>query len=170
MSATLLAPADVRLRPVAADDLDAIVAANNAEIPAVSRLDTETLARIVDHADAAVVAEVDDAVAGFVLGLPAGLDFDSANYAWFDERLDDFAYIERIVVLPEAQGLGLGRRLYDHVVAATDAPLLVSEVNTDPRNDASLAFHDRYGFEPIGEMVYGEGITCAKLAKPLATD
>lgn len=168
MSASLLAPADVRVRPVIADDLDAIVEANNAEVPAVSALDGERLTDIVGLAEAALVAEVDDGVAGFVLGLPAGRDLDSVNYAWFDERLDEFTYIERIVVLPDAQGLGIGRRLYDHVVAASDAPLLVSEVNTDPRNDPSLAFHERYGFAPIGEMVYGDGITCAKLAKPLS--
>ncbi len=167
MSATLLAPADVRIRPVTPDDHPVILPANNAEVPAVSHLDADRLATIVDHATAALVAEVDDALAGFVLGLPSGLDYDSANYRWFDDRLGDFAYIERVVVLPGTQGLGLGRRLYDAVVEASDAPVLVSEVNTDPRNDVSLAFHDRYGFAPIGEMVYGDDITCAKLAKPL---
>lgn len=169
MSNAVLARPAVTVRPITDDDLSAIIPANNAEIPAVSLLEEERLREILEAAETAVVAEVDDEVAGFVFGLPSGLDgFESSNYEWFHQQLDDFVYIERIVVLPGNQGLGIGRRLYDEVVDASDAPVLVSEVNTNPRNDGSLAFHDRYGFEPIGEMVYGDGIECAKLAKSLA--
>lgn len=167
MSATLHAPADVRVRPLDRADHAVVLPANNAEIPAVSALADDALARLVDHAESALVAEVSGDVAGFVLALPAGVDYANDNYAWFDQRLDDFTYIDRIVVRPGAQGLGLGRTLYDHVVAGSDAPVLVSEVNINPRNDASLAFHASYGFERIGDMTYGDDIQCAKLAKPL---
>ena len=166
MASAVLTRPTVTVRPITENDLTEIIPANNAEIPAVSLLDEDKLTTILDAAETAVVAEVDDEVAGFVFGLPSGLeDFDSANYQGFEEHLDDYVYIERIVVMPGNQGLGIGRQLYDHVVDNSDAPVLVSEVNTEPRNDASLAFHDRFGFEPIGELTYGEGIRCAKLAR-----
>lgn len=168
MASAVLTRPTVTVRPITEDDLTEIIPANNAEIPAVSLLDEDKLTTIIDAAETAVVAEVDDEVAGFVFGLPSGLeDFDSANYQWFEDHLDDYVYIERIVVLPGNQGLGIGRTLYDHVVDNSDAPVLVSEVNTNPRNDGSLAFHDRYGFSSIGTMTYGDDIECAKMAKPL---
>ncbi len=154
------------LRAAEPRDVPAIVAANNAEVPAVSELDDATALDLLELADHALVAEVDDAFAGFVFALPDGLDeFGAMNYRWFEEHLDDYLYVERIVVADGHQGRGIGRRFYDRLLEVSDRAHFCSEVNTVPRNDASLAFHDRYGFEPIGELTYGDGITCAKLAR-----
>lgn len=156
------------IRPADARDVADIVVANNAEIPAVSELDADKALELIDLAETAIVAEVDGTFAGFVFGLPSGIDsFRATNYRWFEEQLDDYLYVERIVVADGNQGRGIGRRFYDHLIETSDRAHLVSEVNTDPRNDASLAFHDRFGFEPIGELTYGDGITCAKLARRL---
>jgi predicted GNAT superfamily acetyltransferase len=156
------------LRPAERHDIDAILRANNAEIPAVSLLDAATAEHLIDLADTALVAEVDGAFAGFIFALPGGMDdFDAMNYRWFEENLDDYLYVERIVVAEGNQGRGIGRAFYDHLIDISDRGHLVSEVNINPRNDASLAFHDRFGFESIGELTYGDDITCAKLARPL---
>ena len=37
-----------------------------------------------------------------------GLDYASENYRWFSARSSDFLYIDRIVLAPRVQGLGLG--------------------------------------------------------------
>lgn len=169
MADAVLTRPDVTVRSMTPADLAEVIPANNAEIPAVSHLHEEKLELLVEIAETALVAEVGEAFAGFVLALPAESDYTSPNYDWFVDRFDEFVYIDRIVVSPGNQGLGIGRSLYDGVIAASDASLLVSEVNTDPRNDQSLAFHDRYGFTGVGSMVYGEDqIECVKLAKPLA--
>ncbi len=162
MPATTVLPS---LRAAEPRDIPDIVAANNAETPAVSELDPGMTRTLIQAADAALVAEVEDVFAGFVFALPDGIDFDARNYRWFEERLDDYLYVERIVVVDGNQGRGIGRRFYDHLIDTTDRRHLVSEVNTNPRNDASLAFHDRFGFEAIGELTYGDDITCAKLAR-----
>lgn len=156
------------LRCANAGDVPDIIAANNAETPAVSELDVAAVNTLIEVADAALVAEVEDAFAGFVFALPSGIeDFHARNYRWFEEHLDDYLYVERIVVADGNQGRGIGRTFYDHLLDTTTRGHLVSEVNTDPRNDASLAFHDRFGFEAIGELTYGDGITCAKLARTI---
>ncbi len=59
-----------------------------------------------------------------------------------------------MVVADAWQGRGLGRALYADLSAqARDAglPLLACEVNLDPPNPGSMAFHARLGFEPAGE-------------------
>lgn len=140
----------VRVRPVVGTDLPALLAANQAEVPAVGPLDEDRLAALVDLARPGLVAEVDGALAGFVLALPPGTGYASPNYRWVSAHYDDFCYVDRIVVLPHASRRGVGRRLYDAVAARTGAPVLVAEVNTRPRNDPSLAFHARYGFVRVG--------------------
>lgn len=161
--------ADVTIRPIVAGDLDDLLAANQDHVPAVGPLDLDRLRGLVTMAESALIAEVGGALAGFVIALPPGVAYTSANYRWVSERFDDFVYVDRIVVLPETARRGLGRRLYDEVVAATTAEVLVAEVNTRPRNDVSLAFHDRCGFREVGTAEpYGDGIEVVYLVKELA--
>ncbi len=170
MPSTLTSPTltAATLRPAERRDINDILLANNAELPAVSLLDAPKAEMLIDLADTALVAEVDGVFAGFIFALPGGIDdFDAMNYRWFEENLDDYLYVERIVVAEGNQGRGIGRAFYDHLIDVSDRGHLVSEVNTNPRNDASLAFHDRFGFESIGELTYGDDITCAKLARVL---
>ena len=69
--------------------------------------------------------------------------------------MEDFVYVDRIVVSHEAQGKGTGRRLYDDLAEAARAAGLkriVCEVNTLPPNPGSIAFHSKAGFEPLEEV------------------
>ena len=93
---------------------------------------------------------------GFVIALTRGADYQSPNYSYFCERLDDdFAYVDRIVVSGAAQSKGTGRSLYAALAEAARAAGLgriVCEVNTLPPNPGSIAFHTKVGFKPIEEV------------------
>lgn len=138
-------------RPARPDDFAAVHALNAAAVPAVSAVDVGEIERLAGIGTCTVV-DLEGGVAAFLVTLGPGADYESVNYRFFAERHDDFLYVDRIVVAPHAQGHGLGRRLYDLAVGSTHAPVLCAEVNVRPRNDASLAFHERYGFVAVGEQ------------------
>ncbi len=144
-----------RLRAAGVADLPAALAINQANLPAVGPATTEKFAWFLAHAEQFTVATVDDAVVAFVITLREAGSYDSPNYRWHADRLERFLYVDRIAVDASARGQGLGRQLYDHVVAharASAACPVVAEVNVRPRNDASLAFHAAYGFEVVAEV------------------
>lgn len=140
------------LRPMTDDDLARVHALNEAAVPAVGTATPEHLARLAGMAALALVAEQDGEVVGFALVLGANCAYDSPNYRFFDGRHERFTYIDRIAIDPAAQGTGLGRAIYEDVLAAFPDLPLCAEVNVRPRNDASLAFHDRLGFVAVGEQ------------------
>ena len=151
----------MKIRTVTEDDLDQIVALNQANLPAVGPTDRSQMERFVEQTHSFLVAATpDDRVGGFLVGLPPGADYESMNYAWFSARYDYFIYVDRIVVGEAGQGQGTGQRLYDTFAGLgreSGADVMLAEVNVKPRNDQSLRFHERYGFVSVGERDTGEG-------------
>jgi predicted GNAT superfamily acetyltransferase len=138
------------LRPPAASDTEAILALSNANHIEVGRIERDALERLIRAAFHVRVAGHVDAL---LIGLEQGADYASPNYRWFAQRFDRFVYVDRVVVAEAARGAGLARRLYDDFFAAARGAghtRVCCEVNYDPPNPASDAFHARMGFEEIG--------------------
>ena len=146
-------PAPV-LRDARPADLGAMLELNEAWVPHVGPVDEPRLAALVAGAELALVAVgADDALAGFVIALGPGVDYDSPNYRWFSGRHDRFTYVDRVAVDVAQRGHGLGRRLYRAVAghaAAVGSPVVCAEVNLEPPNPGSSAFHAAMGFVPVG--------------------
>ena len=140
------------LEPLRDADRDPVMALNERHEHLTAPMDAERLQHLVD-VGAVEVFRHDGRFAGFVVTVPSGAAFDSENFAWFTERFDSFTYLDRIVVHEDARRVGLARRVYDALETRTarTAPLLTLEVNIDPPNEASLAFHAGRGFEAVGE-------------------
>lgn len=131
-------------------DLPRLLALNNAHATELSWLAPQRLAQLVDRAFLA--RTIGDAEA-FLLAFDQDADYDSPNFLWFRARYDRFVYVDRIVVAPAARGRGHARRLYDELFAKVlDAghERIVCEINTQPPNAASDAFHAALGFIEIG--------------------
>lgn len=145
----------MQLRDYRADDIAAIHAINDAEVPAVGSATPRELAHIASQSVIALVAEIDDLVAGFCFVLAPGADYGSKNYVWFADRYDDFVYLDRVAIAPVFRRRGVGRAMYADVerLAAVRRPSATDftlEVNVRPRNDGSLAFHAGLGFVEVG--------------------
>lgn len=145
------------IRQLADVDRAALLALNNAHAVELSWLSPERLALMLTQACyAGGIGNLDAALIAF--------DQDSAysglNFAWFRARYPRFVYIDRLVVAPTARGRGLARALYADlfaVAAASGHTLATCEVNADPPNPVSLAFHTRAGFAPVGEATLPDG-------------
>ncbi len=145
----------LRVRDLLPSDLDAVLALNRAAEPAVGTLDAAGLASLVDLADHARVATMDTAVTGALVALLPDRAYGSPNYRWFQASGVAFLYVDRIMVVDDRRGAGVGRRLYEDAIAAAQAmglPRVVCEVNEVPPNPGSLAFHIRLGFRGLGQQ------------------
>ena len=135
-------------------DLPAVLALNQAALPHVSALTLEALRRLHGWSGYFQVARDGGQVVGFLLTLREGCPYRSLNYQWFAERYPRFLYIDRVAIADSHHRRGLGTRLYEdlHGFAERRVPLVACEVNTRPANDASLAFHERLGYRPVGSQ------------------
>ena len=149
----------MEIRPATPDDLERLLELNSAAVPAVNELTADEMAWFLEVARCLLVAVqespglTDDPV-GLLVGLDGpGVGYASHNYAWFSERYERFLYVDRVVVDPSAFRMGLGRAFYEAFMDRADGHRhLCAEVNTVPRNDRSLAFHDAMGFDAVGEQ------------------
>ncbi len=140
------------IRDVTDADLAAVLALNQAALPHVSSVGLEDMRRFAGEASRFRIVQEAGHVAGFLIALSPGLAYASDNYRWFCAAYDDFLYIDRIVINEAARGRGLGKVLYGDIIATarTLAPILTCEVNSRPPNPQSMAFHEAFGFAPVG--------------------
>jgi ribosomal protein S18 acetylase RimI-like enzyme len=95
--------------------------------------------------DTSFVAEADGELVGFLCG------FLSQTYP-------GQAYVHFVGVRPDQRGGGLGRELYERFFAAARAAGRdVVRCVTSPRNEESIAFHRRLGFEIEAEAADYDG-------------
>ena len=113
----------------------------------------------VGEADALILAFDQDAA------------YDNPNFQWFRERFDRFVYIDRVVVAPAKRGQGLAQALYRNLferALKSGHERVVCEINYDPPNPQSDAFHAALGFEQVGlAALPGAGKTVRYFAKKL---
>lgn len=164
-------PAGIRLRPLTAADADALAPLNDDAAPAVPITAPADLAQLVALAGLALGLEREGRLVGFVLAMQPGAEYDSENFVFFESRGVDHLYVDRIVIDADERGRGLGAALYAAVFNAAREQgrrEVTCEVNLDPPNPGSLAFHDRLGFRSVGtQATKGGAVTVSLLAAPV---
>ena len=143
----------MEIRNITAADAVALLALNNAEAERVNTLTAGSLASLLASAFAARITADGQA---FLIAFDHATPPQGPNHAWFTARESYFAYVDRVVVAPAARGQGLARALYEDLARIAQAEftnLLTCEVNLDPPNPESMAFHEKLGFTACGEAV-----------------
>lgn len=149
------------IRPYKQPDLPALYAINQASTPGVGSEDSAAgLQRWIDLSTCLVAEDTSGAPLGFITLIPAGeISYTSANLRWCEANCEDFIYVDRIAVAQAARGQRLGEQLYAAAFAAFSGKVsqITCEVNRLPPNPGSQRFHERLGFQQIGQRSYDEG-------------
>ena len=148
-------------------DHEELLALNERHAHLTAPMDDDRL-RLLDQVGRVEVFRVDGRFAGFVVTMTSHSTYGGENFGWFRQRYDAFDYLDRIVVHEDFRRRGLAGRVYDALEARTaaSAPLLALEVNIDPVNQPSLAFHAGRGYRPVGERDF-DGHRVSMLVKRL---
>lgn len=147
-----------------------ILALNASSEPALGPLDASSWDRLKTLAFRVLVAETAAERLAFMVLFRPGSAYGSDNYAWFEQRFERHLYIDRVAVSPSAMRQGIGRRLYQSVCTLArelGETRLTAEVNEQPPNPESLAFHLAFGFRFLLSRPSGSGKVVAMLERPL---
>lgn len=162
--------ANWRLQPLADVDLPELLRLNAANSPAVHTLDEATLGWLLGFDGWHLVAvDPAGAVLGYLLTFSSGSAYDDSEINELRRRLaEPFLYICQIVIAPSQRGRGIARAFYEAAAEAAGREglrLLCCDVNTDPPNPGSFAFHRRLGFAEMGHGTASNGFAIAFLGK-----
>jgi len=122
----------INLRKVHPGDLDALIAVERGATPGLSYVPNVFEMFLSDEDGDFSLAEVDGVVAGC---------------GKFTPLPDGSAWLETLRVLPQYQGMGIGKRFYDHFLElARQKGIMTLRMYTGLRNFASKGLAERYGF------------------------
>ncbi len=145
-----------------------MLALNQAHVLETSSLDLPEMQALIDQAFHLGTCEAGGAEA-FLLAVDQDADYASPNFQWFRARYLRFVYIDRVIVAPAQRQKGWGRRFYAALfkaAAAAGHTVVACEVNSEPPNPASEAFHKALGFTEVGSAVLaGRGKTVTYLVR-----
>ncbi len=140
------------IRDLSSLDVTVMLPLNNAHGKETSTLDDASLTALLDMAFYA--RGIDRGAIALLIALDHNASYGSPNFLWFKASRESFVYIDRIIVSSSARGQGIARLLYDDLFTAAKQAghdRVVCEVNIEPANLVSAAFHAAMGFDGVGQ-------------------
>lgn len=156
----------VVLRVTTDSDVERLTQLNNDAYPAVPRVTQSDMTELLDQANWSRVLDRDGDILAVVICFSPGQDYDSENYRYFESHFQDHFYIDRIVVDQAHRGEGLGAKAYAAVFDQARSQGLshvTCEVNLEPPNPASIAFHRSMGFVDVDTQATKGGSVIVQL-------
>jgi predicted GNAT superfamily acetyltransferase len=131
---------------------------NEQGLPGTGKVNLQEMEKLLELSELSLGVFDDKKLLGFVLCLLPKTEYGSLNYAWFNQRYDQFIYVDRIAVAIDSRNSGIGTLLYQQVFNyATQHNIPVTaEVSLKPSNEGSDRFHLRHGFVTVGELDHGD--------------
>ena len=144
--------------PLSPNDVPMMWEINEQGLPGTGQVAQEEMTTLLELSEVSLGAYQDGKLAGFVLCLLPNTEYGSLNYAWFNQRYDQFIYVDRIAVAKDSRNSGIGTLLYQQVFdyAIQHGIPVTAEVSLKPANEGSDRFHLRHGFVTVGELDHGD--------------
>jgi uncharacterized protein len=147
---------------------EALLALNNDDAFQLSTLSLAEFDQLVHESFYSATTAASDAL---LIAFDQSSRYDGVNFLWFRARYDRFVYVDRVVVAPAARGRGYARALYTDLFQRAKSAghhRIVCEVNLDPPNPVSDAFHASLNFSEVGRAsIYNGAKTVRYLLRPL---
>ena len=146
------------IRRLESKDVTAAWEINEQGLPGTGQISPEEMADLFSLSELPIGVFDGDEMLGFVLCLCPRTRYASLNYAWFNQRYQEFLYVDRIAVALEHRGRGIGSLLYGQVIEHgknLQFPV-TAEVNLTPPNPGSIRFHERHRFTEVGVFHQGK--------------
>jgi uncharacterized protein len=160
----------IAIRAAHPDEFPEILRINRESSPGVTRLTAAGIASLLTGGALAWVAVADRNIAGYLIAFLGSDSYDGEEFTWFRQRRQDFVYVDQLALAPSYRRRGVGSALYSKLerwTAGQSCRSLNCEVNIEPPNPASMAFHSSYGFVEIGRMHTSDGRHVALLQKDI---
>ena len=141
--------------PLNQSEVKSLFELNQSEVPNVGSVALPRFQHLVKCAIQLPLERAGDEIEGFVILFDQDTEYDSENFLWFRDRYERFAYVDRVVVSPAFRRQGVAQRLYAECIEYCRAhtfPILTLEINIQPPNPTSFAFHQKMGFQEVGTL------------------
>jgi len=140
------------IRRLESKDVTAAWKINEQGLPGTGQVSHDEMLDLLSLSELPLGIFDDGEMLGFVLCLTPRTRYASLNYAWFNERYQEFLYVDRIAVAVQHRDRGIGSLLYGRVIEHAESLQfpVTAEVNLTPPNPGSIRFHERHRFKEIG--------------------
>ena len=159
------------IRELHSRDIEGVLKLNNESVPAVNKLLTGDLENILSMSKKSWGIEIGENIVAALITLESGEPYQSDNYIWLETQFNNFCYVDRIMVDVAAKRNGYGKKLYatlESYAKEMGIEVLLCEVNVEPPNPHSLAFHTDLGWKPFYEREHGPGKKVRYFKKPIS--
>jgi hypothetical protein len=162
------------IRDCTPEDYTEVLTLNSRSTPMVNEISLQELEDLAKMSNYFRIVVDKQEIIGVLLVLPPKQPYASLNYQWFDSRYQNFCYIDRVFIRAEYIGKGIGKQLYQdllaHQIINDSIKYLCCEVNIKPMNKPSLLFHHKLGFESVGERDSTQDKKVSLLLKKITAD
>jgi predicted GNAT superfamily acetyltransferase len=150
--------------------LTALTALNNHHARETSLLSEEQFAAMIQMAFYARGFGPALTPSALLIAFDQKAPYVNPNFQFFLDRHERFIYVDRLITASHARRRGLARKLYDDLFLCaieTGHSVVGCEVNLDPPNPASDAFHAGMGFAEVGRAHLENGKTVRYLERSI---
>ena len=129
----------MEIRELSGSDVQKMWEINEQGLPGTGKVDEQGLLNLLEYSEISVGAYKDGELLGYVICLPPATEYGSLNYAWFNENMSDFLYVDRIAVAQIHRDKGIGSS-FIHTLSSTRANKLLPKYLLIHQTSLACAF------------------------------